>query len=188
MQKAESLSGNWNGQWNEWTPDISIVTWRIMDKLKLDNLPPILRARSDVSIDLDSRKVILPWCHFMFGLESGQVLFRADFVGWDGAGQPSQGWQPYLWSCQRLLSFQHPPFPGGTLECGELYWVSTTPAVGNTISLVGNTRNVLYRVWQQWALAAADSGCRGVLEGGIRLCKTIFRWECQSVIFLPFTI
>lgn len=59
------------------------------------------------------------------------------------------------------------------LGCGELYWISTTPAVGSAISF-GGTRGKSHL-----EMAAADSDFRGgeegVLEGGIRLCKTIFR-------------
>lgn len=175
MIKAETMPGNWNGQWSEWTPDISVVSWRIIDKLKLDNLPCILRAGS---IDPDSQTFILPWCHFMFWLASGQALFR-DFVGWDGPEHLSQGRWPHLWSCRRLLSFQHPPFPDGTLKCGELYWISTTPTAGNTISFVRTVGKILSRASQQWTLTSEE----GVLEGGIRLCKTIFRWESGKVSF-----
>lgn len=78
---------------------ISKVTWRMIGKPKLDNLPLILRTGSDVFTHLDSRKVILPWCHFLSGLASGRALFGADFVGWDGAGELSQGREPHLWPC-----------------------------------------------------------------------------------------
>ena len=109
---------------------------------------------------------------------------------------PQEG-QPHPWSCQRLLSFPHPPFhtlvghplsPTAmdtlqegfskclkqcslprdgwtsfashstleayslqvqclemsccTLECGEVYWISTSPTVCSPISFVANTRKI----------------------------------------------
>lgn len=163
---------------------ISKVTWRIIGKPKLDNLP--LRTGSDVFIHLDSRKVILPWCHFLSGLASGRALFGADFVGWDGAGELSQGREPHLWPCQRLLSFQHPP-----VHTLVGHWHVESCIRLAQLQLLA-TQSRLQGMWGKSYLEPASSGNRllltptseeGILEGGVRLCKTIFRWESVKVSF-----
>lgn len=90
-------------------------------KPKLDNLLVIFTAGSDISILLDSRRVLLPYAILWLGQCLQESCLEQVLWAWmEQDNLLPQGGQPQLWSCQRLLSFQHPPFhtPMQTVQGG----------------------------------------------------------------------